>query len=98
VLVPFADLVALTVGLDAPLLAGARVTTMAELDAPRAGRAIANGVTVIVGSAAHFAALAELAEPGSLKLAISVGEPPSSELATKWEKRTGIEINAATTY
>ncbi len=100
-LVPCDDLVALTVGLAAPLLVGARVTATSVLPALRR---ILHDVSVIVASAEQFVAIARDATPGSpanqttdersLKLCICVGMPPAEELSASWERLTGVPLSA----
>ncbi len=94
VLVPFSDPVALTVGLGAPLLAGACVSTMADFDAARAAAGLSQGVSVVVGRAEQFAAMLSAVEPGVLRLCICVGGAPAVELAERWEAATGVPLSA----
>lgn len=97
-LAPFDDLVALTVGLAAPLVAGASVTATDELPPLRR---ILRDASVVVASAEQFAALlrhadaesAAAMEERALKLCICVGAPPAEELSAEWETLTGVPLS-----
>lgn len=97
---PFAHLFGLTVSGLAPLLAGARLTTMSRFSPPRMLERLEQGdVTVVVGVPAIFAALVALLErretltslPG-LRLAICGGAPLDPALQDRWADATGVEL------
>ena len=96
---PYAHLFGLTVTGTAPLLAGARVTTMARFNPARAVAALRGDVTAIVAVPAVFAALLTLIErggerlaPGALRLAISGGAVLPPEMQERWYDATGVEL------
>ena len=96
---PFSHLFGLVVSGLTPLLAGARVTTMARFNPITAvdliGRA---GVTMLVGVPAVFAALLQAAErrggfgENALRACICGGAPLSVELQERWHAATGAEL------
>lgn len=96
---PFSHLFGLTVSLMAPLMAGARVTTMARFNPIAAVDLIAReGVTEVVGVPAVFAAMLqaiarreEFAAP-SLRLCICGGAPLPVALQEQWESATGVPL------
>jgi len=101
---PFSHLFGLVVSGVAPLLAGARVTTMDRFHPIRAVDLIAqHGVTAIVGVPAVFAALLQAVERrgglaggvlanGGLRLCICGGAPLAPELQERWHAVTGVEL------
>lgn len=97
---PFAHLFGFTGTCSAPLLAGARVTTMAKFSPAKAAELIASGVfTQLVGVPAIFhALLAALARRGldrgnvPLRVAVCGGAPLSRELQDRWADCTGHEL------
>jgi long-chain acyl-CoA synthetase len=96
---PYAHLFGLTVTGTAPLLAGARVTTMARFNPARAVSALRGDVTAIVAVPAVFGALLALLErggaplaPGALRLAISGGAVLPPGMQDRWHAATGVEL------
>ena len=97
---PFSHLFGLTVSLIAPMLVGARVTTMPRFNPIAAVDAIErDGITEIVGVPAVFAGmLAAIARRGgklqapALRLCICGGAPLSVELQQQWEQVTGVPL------
>jgi long-chain acyl-CoA synthetase len=96
---PYAHLFGLTVTGTAPMLAGARVTTMARFNPARALDALRGDVTAIVAVPAVFNALVTIIErgggtlaPGSLRLAISGGAVLPPALQERWAAATGVEL------
>ncbi len=97
---PFSHLFGLTVSLIAPMMAGARVTTMPRFNPIAAVDLIEReGITEIVGVPAVFAAmLAALARRGgkltapALRLCICGGAPLSVALQEQWEAATGVPL------
>jgi len=97
---PFAHLFGLTVSANAPLIAGARVTTMPRFN-PLAAIDIMEreAITEIVGVPAIFASmLAAIERRGgalraeALRLCICGGAPLSLELQERWTEATGVEL------
>ncbi len=95
---PFSHLFGLTVTGTAPLLAGARVTTMTRFHPVRAAELLANGtITEIVGVPAVFHALLAAIERGdkgvgALRLVICGGAPLPLALQDRWFDITGVEL------
>ncbi len=97
---PFSHLFGLTVSLIAPLMVGARVTTMPRFNPIAAVDLIEReGTTEIVGVPAVFAAmLAAITRRGgkltapALRLCICGGAPLSVELQQQWEAATGVAL------
>ncbi|MBX3132452.1 MAG: AMP-binding protein [Gemmatimonadaceae bacterium] len=99
-LLPFSHLFGLTVSLVAPLMAGARVTTMPRFNPIAAVDLIEReAITEVVGVPAIFAALlAAVARRGgklnapALRLCICGGAPLAPELQEQWEAATGVAL------
>lgn len=98
-ILPYAHLFGLTVAGTAPMLAGARVTTMGRFNPPRAAQALRGDVTALVAVPAVFKALlTAIARSGgalagsSLRLAISGGAVLAPELQDRWFEATGVEL------
>jgi long-chain acyl-CoA synthetase len=99
-LLPFSHLFGLTVSLIAPLMAGARVSTMPRFNPLAAVDLIEReSVTQLVGVPAIFAALlAAIARRGgklnapALRLCICGGAPLAPELQEQWEAATGVAL------
>lgn len=98
-LLPFSHLFGLTVTASAPLLAGARVTTMERFNPLRAAELLRDGVTEVVGVPAVFMALLSAIErsgmqlrDSTLRLCICGGAPLSRELQDRWADVTGVEL------
>jgi acyl-CoA synthetase (AMP-forming)/AMP-acid ligase II len=102
-MLPLAHRFGLTTSLVAPLLAGARVTTMAAFQPPRALEVIqSGGVTFLAGLAESYTALlTALEERGhgwsasALRVCICGGAPPSDTLRERWLDATGVELTRA---
>jgi long-chain acyl-CoA synthetase len=97
---PFSHLFGLTVSLVAPLMAGARVTTMPRFNPIAAVDLIErDGITEVVGVPAVFAAMLQaitrrggrLNAP-ALRLCICGGAPLDVALQTQWEAATGVAL------
>ncbi len=98
-LLPFAHLFGLTVTASAPLLAGARVTTMERFNPFRAVELLLDGITEVVGVPAVFLALLSSIErsgaqlrDSALRLCICGGAPLPRELQDRWADATGVEL------
>jgi long-chain acyl-CoA synthetase len=98
-LLPFAHLFGLTVTGVAPLMTGARVTTMARFHPVNAVELLADCVTEIVGvPAVYHAMLGAIARRGidlrgsRLRLSVCGGAPLSEELQHRWADATGVEL------
>jgi long-chain acyl-CoA synthetase len=97
---PFSHLFGLTVSLIAPLMVGARVTTMPRFNPIAAVDLIEReGITEIVGVPAVFAAmLAAIGRRGgklnapALRLCICGGAPLGVALQEQWEAATGVPL------
>ena len=102
-LLPFAHLFGLTLTASAPLIAGARVTTMDPFHATTAASRLVTDVTQVVGVPATFhALLGAMAERrldprgGTLRLCVCVrdraGDELTVELQDRWAEATGVEL------
>ena len=98
-LLPFAHLFGLTVTASAPLLAGARVSTMERFNPVRAAELMLDGVTEVVGVPSVFMALLSALERSgvklrgsALRLCICGGAPLPRELQDRWAEETGVEL------
>jgi long-chain acyl-CoA synthetase len=97
---PFSHLFGLTVSLMAPLMAGARVSTMARFNPISALDIIEReGITEIVGVPAIFSGLLAALErrggvlrDSALRLCICGGAPLSVALQERWAAATGVEL------
>ncbi|MGZ8412127.1 MAG: AMP-binding protein [Gemmatirosa sp.] len=97
---PFSHLFGLVVSGLAPLLAGGRVTTMERFHPIRAVDVMEReGVTLLVGVPAVFAALVQAIERGggrleapALRLCICGGAPLPVALQERWHAVTGVEL------
>lgn len=99
---PLTNLLACSLSVTAPMLAGARVTSLPPRDSAAAVRIIeGDGVTMMVGDPALFDALAGALEARgasldapSLRVCICDGIP-SDALLHRWRALTGTELRAA---
>lgn len=98
-LLPFAHLFGLTVTGSAPLLVGARVTTMDRFNPFRAAELLAEGITQVVGVPAVFMALLSAIQRrdvqlrgSALRLCICGGAPLPRDLQDRWADATGVEL------
>ncbi|OYV74481.1 MAG: hypothetical protein B7Z72_00015 [Gemmatimonadetes bacterium 21-71-4] len=97
-LLPFSHLFGFTVTAMAPLLAGARVTTMERFAPSRAAELLAGGgITEVVGVPAVFRALLAAIERGragvgALRLCICGGAPLAVDLQERWLEATGVDL------
>ena len=98
-LLPFAHLFGLTVTAAAPLMVGARVTTMERFHPVKASELLGDSVSVVVGVPAVFHAILSGIErrgirvrDGALRLAVCGGAPLSLALQERWFEATGVEL------
>ena len=98
-LLPFAHLFGLTVTGTAPLLAGARVTTMERFHASRAVELLATGVTEVVGVPSVFYAMLDALarlridlRGSALRLCVCGGAELPEALQDRWADATGVEL------
>jgi acyl-CoA synthetase (AMP-forming)/AMP-acid ligase II len=98
-ILPFSHLFGLTVTASAPLLAGARVTTMERFNPVKAAELLADDITEVVGVPAVYLALLSAIErrgvrwrESALRLCICGGAPLSVELQERWADVTGVEL------
>lgn len=97
---PYSHLFGLVSSCLAPLIAGARVTTVARFNALSAvDRIEQDGITEVVGVPAIFGAMLSALErrggrlrSEALRLAICGGAPLAPELQDRWYEATGIEL------
>lgn len=94
---PWSHLFGLTVTCSAPLMAGARVTTMQRFNPARAVELLAGDVTMLVGVPAMYHALVAAleraaAKPGELRIALCGGAALPLELQARWFDLTGVEL------
>lgn len=96
---PFSHLFGLTTSGIAPLLAGARVATMARFNPVAAvDRLVTDGITTLVGVPAVFAAMLAAIErretfaAAALELCICGGAPLERALQDRWAEVTGVEL------
>jgi acyl-CoA synthetase (AMP-forming)/AMP-acid ligase II len=100
---PFSHRLGLTASLVAPLLAGARVTTMARFEAHRAlDIARADQITMLCGVPDTYAALLAAIEhggggrrPTALRICLCGGPPASPTLEDRWRSATGVVLTRA---
>ncbi len=98
-LLPFARAFGFTVTGVAPLLAGARVTTMDRMHPARAVEALGTGITHVGGVPSLFDALLAAIERrpatvrhGALRVCVCGGGTASVELQDRWANATGVEL------
>ncbi len=99
-LLPYAHLFGLTVTAVAPMLVGARVTTMARFNPGRAAELLAGDVTEVAGVPAIYAALLAAIEKrgvrladGALRLCLCGGAVLPRALQDRWFDVTGHELH-----
>ena len=99
-LLPFSHPFGLLVAAGAPLLAGARVTTMERFELAAAVDLLAGDVTQVAGVPATYVALLSALERGggpsvrggALRLCVCAGAPLAPELQDRWFEATGVEL------
>jgi long-chain acyl-CoA synthetase len=98
-MLPFAHLFGLTVTGTAPLMVGARVTTMERFHPAKAVELLAEGITQVVGVPAVFRAMLSALErrpmnlrDGALRLCVCGGAELPAELQDRWADATGVEL------
>jgi long-chain acyl-CoA synthetase len=98
-MLPFAHLFGLTVTASAPLIAGARVTTMERFQPVNAVELLASDVTQVVGvPSVYHAMLSAITRrgldlrDGALRLCVCGGAELSVELQDRWADATGVEL------
>lgn len=98
-LLPFTHLFGLSVTASAPLLVGARVTTMERFNPFRAVELLLDGITEVVGVPAVYLALLSAIErsgvqprDSALRLCICGGAFLPRELQDRWADVTGVEL------
>ncbi len=102
-LMPPDNVAAFALSFVGPLLAGARVSTLAGFDADEAVRVIAgDGVSHLAADAPMYSALADAvdlrgraAPPSALRVCICLGAAPSTDLHDRWRGLTGTELRVA---
>ncbi len=97
-LLPFSHLFGLTVTGIAPLISGARVTSMERFHPFKAAELLAEGrITAVIGVPAVFSALLQVLQRkgsgvGALRLCICGGAPLDTALQERWADLTGVEL------
>ncbi len=98
-LLPFAHMFGLTVTGNAPLLAGARITTMDRFNPVKAVELLAADVTEVVAVPSVFHALLNAIgrrgldlRGSALRLCVCGGAELSVELQDRWAEATGVEL------
>jgi acyl-CoA synthetase (AMP-forming)/AMP-acid ligase II len=97
------NVVAFALSFAGPLLAGARVSTLASFDADEAVRLIDDdGITHLSAGAAMYAAMADAVErrghaapPNALRVCVCLGAAPSTALHDRWRLLTGTGLRVA---
>jgi long-chain acyl-CoA synthetase len=98
-LLPFSHLFGLTVTGSAPLLAGARVTTMERFHPVKGAELLANGITEVVGVPSVYHAMLHAIQArgidlrgGALRLCVCGGAELPRDLQDRWADATGVEL------
>lgn len=98
-LLPFSHLFGLTVTGAAPLLAGARITTMERFHPVKAAELLGRGITEVVGVPAMFHAMLHAVRRrgldlrgSALRLCVCGGAELPRELQDRWADATGVEL------